>query len=356
MSDRSPVEIAERVDSATFDAWYDERRRRENARSGAFYRNVPTDPPPEDVLFPSSLLSCHRKQYYRERDAPGESRPPYGHFRVGTWVETELVQPFLETAVTARGEYVTNSKGFETAVETTSSSLKLRGSTDPVVTTRDGTIVLPTEVKTVRSYSSRALPRETHRAQLHAYLYALDRTTDASIAAGVLIYVARDTLELRSFVESFDESFWQDRVVPWMRAHRRYRTKPGLPPATPERPQECEWCEFRHRCGKTSLPVEDLASTGFVPTHRYPRASVEFHLQRPDVSLTPTLADTFPDLAASNPVADWVCAACGERVAYGDDRLDRDADDPPSCPSCGSRGDFGQLAGPKPDRLQVVDG
>lgn len=370
MSERSPADLAARVDAARFDAWYRERRRRENARNGRFHRNVPGEPPPEDVLFPSSLLQCHRKQYYRERDAPAERRSPAGHFRFGTWVETTLVLPFLEESVSGSEEYVRNSLGFEARLETPTGPIRLRGSTDPIVTTVDGTIVLPTEVKTVgtlsgserptsqsdRPTSPSDLPKEHHRAQLHAYLRALEVTEETTVSEGLVIYVAKDTLEMQSLLEPFDEEFWRDRVVPWMAAHRRYRSGFGLPPATPEQSWECDYCEFRHRCGKTDLPVANAAPEGFVPTHRYPRTVVEFHLQKPDAALTPTLADAYPDLAAANPVAEWVCGACGERMPYGQADGDGRRGERPACPSCGSDGDFGPLAGPKPDRLPIVEG
>ena len=355
MSERDPSAVADRITPSAFDAWYTKRRRRENARLGKFHRNVPTGPPPEDVVFPSSLLCCHRKQYYREHDAPAERRPPHGHFWVGSNVETEVVLPFLEAAVTETTEYVRNSRGLAAPGETGTDEVRHSGSTDPMLPTSEGRILLPTEVKTVADVGSTSLPREHHRAQLHAYLHGLSASTGESIDAGLIIYLGKSDFSLAPFFETFDEAFWTDRVVPWMEAHRAYRTASGIPPATPEQAWECDRCEFRHRCGKTDGPVSDAGPAGFVPTVRYPRSEVEYLRRDPDVALTPTVAGAYPDLAAGTDVREWACPACGTRVEFGTTDWDGDPENRPVCPSCTSAGEYVPLAGTPPSRQSVID-
>jgi CRISPR/Cas system-associated exonuclease Cas4 (RecB family) len=51
-----------------------------------------------------------------------------------------------------------------------------------------------------------------HKAQLHAYLYALNNEYDHPIPKGLIIYGSRKTLDIRVFQVTFDPRFWQ-RVV-----------------------------------------------------------------------------------------------------------------------------------------------
>jgi CRISPR/Cas system-associated exonuclease Cas4 (RecB family) len=341
-------QLLDRALAADFRGWYRERQRRQRAREGRFEYNGPRDSPPADVHFPHTLLTCHRTQRYDEQNAPAEEPAALGHFRMGTEVETELVLPFLEERV-AGEEYVTNGIGFEATIETDSGRYRLRGRTDPVITTRDGTPRLPTEVKTSEDIETLDAPRETHRAQLHAYLVALSEQYATPVHDGLLLYVSKSTLALRAFHVGFDETFWTDRVVPWLAALTTEREAESLPPASPEQDWECGWCDYRRRCGQTEDPVADAGPVGFVPGHEYPRAAVLDHLQAHEVPLTPTLAARYPDLADTHPTVDWRCPVCGSERPPATGDGDGETGYPPSCPECERDGEYVQMEGPRPD-------
>ncbi|MFB6082213.1 MAG: PD-(D/E)XK nuclease family protein [Halanaeroarchaeum sp.] len=342
--------VRDRLTDADFPRWYRARQERQNARRGKFAWNSPTDPPDPPVHRPHTLLTCHRKQRYREENAPAETALPAGRFWVGSRIEEDLVLEYL-TDVAPEDLLVGNSLWVDAPVSAGETDLRIRGATDPVFATPEGTPVLPTEVKTTSSLEHVDGPDERHRAQLHAYLAGLSATRDVDLEEGVLVYVSRETLDVRVVPVPFDESFWRDRVVPWMTALSGYRESAALPPASPEQDWECDTCEFRARCGRTDDPVSDLGTSGFVPGVVYPRHRVETALAADeDLDLTPTLAATYPDLAAGHSVADWRCEACG--ATHAPDRVDAD-DGPPTCERCASAGRFARLRGPVPDSPPV---
>lgn len=332
--------LLDRAEAADFRTWYRERRRRENARAGNFQYIGPGDPPPADTHYPHTLLTCHRKRHYEEANAPVEDPKPLGYFRMGRDVESELVVPFLEEHVAGPDQRVTRSVGFQTAIETGSGSFRLRGKTDPAITTADGDPLLVTEVKTVGEVD-REEPRETHLAQVHAYLAALaDRLASRQAA---ILYISRTSLELRAFPVRFDEDFWTGRVVPWLQERTAGREDDELPPATPEQEWECTYCSYRRRCGQSDHPAADEASVGFLPRHRYPRAAVEAHLAAHDAPLTPTLAAAYPELAAEHEVAGWDCPACRLSAPFGTLDWDGDPSEPPPCPRCAATDQYVEL-------------
>ncbi len=332
--------VIDRGLTADFRDWYRERRARKRAREGKFEYIGPRDPPPTDVHFPSSLLACQRKRHYREANAPAEEPEPLGHFRIGNEVETALVVPFLEDRVAGPDQAVTNGLGFEEPIETESGTVRLRGKTDPVVTTGDGDPLLVTEVKTISDLDRLDGPREHHRAQVHAYLAALAERLAGSSREALLLYISKATLELRAYRVAFDEAFWTDRVLSWMEARTAARESDSLPAAVAERDGECRYCEFRRRCGQTDYPAANEGPIGFLPRHEYPKGAVREHLEAHGAILTPTLAAAYPTLAKGREVADWACPVCGQNVAYGALDWSGDPVDRPPCPRCSLDGDY----------------
>lgn len=345
-------DIVSRLETHDFRAWYRERERRQNARSGTFYRNTPSPPPEPAVHRPHTLLTCHRKQRYREENAPAEEPKPAGLFWIGSQIEETLVLEYLSSLAPA-DVLVGNSIWMEATVETDGGDLRIRGQTDPVFATGDGTPLLPVEVKTKRSISGVDEPDPHHRAQLHAYLYGLSATRDVDLERGLLLYVGRDDFATTGFEVPFDETFWRERVLSWAAAQTAYRRETGLPPAEPERDWECEVCEFRRRCGRTDGPVVDAGFDAFVPDHRYPRGRVEAALAADDRQLPPALANAYPDLATDAPVSPWQCEACGATTPF--DAIEWAGGELPRCETCADAGRFARLRGPIPSPANVID-
>lgn len=347
------VTLRDLVLDTDFREWYREREHRRNARAGKFSRNTPSEPPAPHVHRPHTLLTCHRKQRYREANAPAEEPTPAGRFWIGTRIEEDLVLEYLSSLAPA-DVLVGNSLWIDATVETAAGELDIRGLTDPVFATRDGLPLLPIEVKTKRSLSNLDEPAARHRAQLHAYIFGLSATRDVDLSRGLVLYVGRDDLDARAFDVPFDETFWEERVLPWLAAQTHYRRESGLPPSVPERDWECDFCEFRHRCGKTDAPVVDAGFDAFVPGHKYPRDRVEAALAAgDDRSLTPTLAATYTDLAPEVAVTPLTCEACGATVPFSG--VDWAGREPPTCDRCAESGRFARLRDPVPKSAPVVD-
>jgi hypothetical protein len=103
-------------------------------------------------------------------------------------------------------------------------------------------------------------------------------------------------------------------------------------------------------------PFEDLAPSGFLPLTGYPRAHVEAYLDAyPDEKLTPTLAETYPDLAAEHGVYNWHCQACSATIPYEQTGWDGTVSNPPQCPECGSNGIPVSIRGPSTEQQQLLE-
>ena len=212
-------ELALRITEATFEEWNAERETRENVRNGTPFFNGPSDERPLERHSPSSLLQCHRKLYYRQLNAPEESADPKGIFWFGTHFEENLIVPFLEHAIARDGEYVQNSIWIDYTVETDAGELRIKGVTDPVLVTRTGISLLPSEIKTKSSVGDLDGPNEHHRAQVHAYLVGLNRKfdLDTSLDSAVIMYGSRETLDGQCFHVDFDREFWEETGDDWHR-------------------------------------------------------------------------------------------------------------------------------------------
>jgi CRISPR-associated exonuclease Cas4 len=309
-----------------YDTYWQHRVETQNEAEGCPERNDPAHIPNDGQISPHTIGTCHRKQLYRRFNAPGEERDPHGIFWQGTQFETEAILPFLEDYHDE--EHVANDLEVDYHPED-NESVRITGTADPTLLDQTGSPVLQTEVK---SQSSGALKKDSpsrhHRLQLTAYMAGL------GIEDGVLAYVDRTTNRVNFLEAPFTTSIYQD-VINWATTHSEHVRSRQLPPQEPEADWECQYCEFRERCGKGDSDGEDLGWQGFVPGIDYPRPKVVEHLNASDgVSLTPTLANEYPDLAADNPVRQWVCDTCEQRFEYGTVGWNGDTSSLPQCPSC----------------------
>lgn len=337
------------ISDAAFASWLDEKNRTENILQGKSFFNGPAKRPDPERHKPSQLLRCPRLAVYRRRNAPKESRAPNGLFWAGSEIEEQIVVPFLQ-AVTPEDIYLQNSMWVdETIDDDVEESLVVRGVTDPVLVTGEAEPLVVTEVKSTTSVEHRSSPSKHHRAQLMSYLYALNQQHDHTIT-GILLYLDRETFELKSFYEEFAPEFWHGEVVPWMVEITGYEQRDELPPASPLYGWECEYCDYRHRCGQTDKQYSDVEARGFLPLTLYPRGQIKDHLAaHDDVALTPTLANHFQVLAEQHEVAPWQCPSCEGTYEWDSVDWDGDVDQPPVCPACTDAGVFVVLRGPRPE-------
>jgi CRISPR/Cas system-associated exonuclease Cas4 (RecB family) len=326
--------VVDRLLNGDFEAWVRERRRADNLRDGRPQFNGPRPAPEPGQHSPSKLLQCHRKTVYQQRNAPAEERQPYGYYFFGSRVEEELLVEFLEDTVGDEA-YVTEAMWIDFAAEADEGDLRFRGQTDPVVVDGEGAPLVPTEVKTSTAVANRDAPSDRHVAQVHAYLRGLSEERGERLTDAVLLYVDRETLELKTFHVEFDAGFWRDRVLDWAATHARYRDDGELPPAVPHAQWECDYCPFRRRCGRADdTEYRDTGPVGFLPLLEYPRGQVEQHVEAHDVRLTPLLARQFEELAAEWGAYDWHCPACGASHARDEVDWNGNPEQPPLCPSC----------------------
>ena len=331
--EQDPTELIEAVSAESFDDWYRERQVRQNIEQGTPYFIGPRSPQPATRHSPSRLLKCHRQTYYQQHNAPEETADPNGIFWVGSRIEEDIIVPYLREAVADENEYVTNSLWIDFYVSTDAGEIRLKGETDPVIVTPDYEPILLTEIKTKDSVEHTTEPSRHHLAQLHAYLKGLSEKYDRNITEGVILYVSRKTLDVKSFHVEFDPWFWSEVVVGWAETNTTYRLRDELPPATPEYDWECKFCAFRERCGKGQSRFRDEDPEGLLPRFdEYPREKVVEYLNADgNARLTPTLANLYPDLATQFPVQPWNCPNCGSEFQWSS--IESSSMEP-LCPAC----------------------
>jgi CRISPR/Cas system-associated exonuclease Cas4 (RecB family) len=343
--------VVNHISNTEFNEWYAEQQFETNILDGKAYFNGPSPAKDPERHTPSKLLQCHRKATYGRQNTPREDTPPEGLFWIGSEFEEEIIVPFLQDIVPDE-LYVQNSLWIDTTIAAGESNVQLRGSTDPAIVTEDAEPVFLTEIKTTTSLDHLSEPKQHHKAQLHAYLYALNDEHDFSITNGLLVYGSRKTLDLKVFPVTFDSEFWET-VVTWMQAQTEYEENEELPPADPERDWECNYCSFKHRCGQTDTPYSDIGTDGFLPMFaEYDRKNVVEYLEaHSDVGakLTPVLAQTYPDLVEHYGAYDWSCPRCSETWAWDAVDWGGDPANPPLCPACAEDGELMTLSGPEPD-------
>lgn len=326
--------LTSRINNDSFQRWYKKKTFEDNIRNGKPYFNGPSRIKPTSQYSPSSLLQCPRKITYSYLNAPEESTDPEGIFWIGSKVETEIIIPYLE-AIVDDGEYVTNSIWIDFSQSTDQGEIQFRGETDPVIVDQNGTPLLVTEIKTKRNVTHLDSPDRNHLAQTHAYMKGLSEKFDQNVTDAVIIYCGRDKFDFNSFHVSFDPLFWSDTIVSWAEKIIKSRVDNELPPAKPIFNWECDFCPFTTRCGQTDSAFEDLGPKGFVPGHWYPKNKVIDHVETyEEVSLTPTLAEAYPDLLEDYEVSNWKCSVCGECFDWREVNWNENTGHQPHCPTC----------------------
>lgn len=312
------TELIECVLNSSFQRWYHAKEFTENIQNGQSYFNRPGSQTPPLRHSPSQLLQCHRKIYYRNWNAPKEVEDPTGIFWTGEHVETELIVPYLRDL--SDEFYVQNSIWVDFTIESNTGDIHIKGETDPVFVDADGTPILLTEIKTKDSIDRISSPSTHHIAQAHSYMYGLTQKFDHRITDALIIYAGRSTLNLKVFHEEFDPVFWRQSVLDWATSQSVFQINEQLPPADPEFGWECQFCSYRHRCGKELDGIgRNSPPRGLLPLREYPERMVVRHLEShrdADLKLTPTVAYQLPQLAKKAGIYDWRCESCNERFDW----------------------------------------
>ena len=350
--------LLSRISAESFDEWYREQERARNIRNGQHYFNYPGRISAPTRHSPSSLLQCQRKTLYKHLNAPEENADPDGIFWFGNRFEEDVIMPYLADAVTQEGAYVCNSLWVDFSVETESGELRVKGETDPVIVDEHSSPLLLLEIKTKRSVEDLNGPNPHHKAQVHAYLHGLAEKHDKYPETAAIIYGSRTTLDIEVFEVEFDPTFWEDTVIKWASRQTAHRAYGDLPPPDPEYDWECEFCSFRERCGQGERECSDGSPIGFLPVYAdYPRQKVLNYLEtHPGAKLTPTLAQTYPDLVDEYEVYRWSCSDCDSTFQWDEINLDLESLRAPKCPECDNTTSRGWLSGPSTSEQSILRG
>lgn len=305
---------------------------------------------------PHTIRQCRRKQWYREQNAPQETAPPDGVFTIGSILEEEFIEPWIEALAVEYGGYVANSLWLESSIETEVGELTLAGSTDPAIVDKNAVPHALTEVKSKSSLSNLDSPSDHHKAQLHAYLYNAREEHDlGDYPQGYIIYIGKKRLDVQVFRVDFDEEFFRQRVLKWCKQMTFCRVEGILPKADPCQSWECKLCEYRGRCGNyggddRNLPWEDIGADGLLPLFDYPvEAVIEYMRSNQNAKLTPTVAHINPGLTEVYDVFDWECQRCMETFTWDSfEEWNGDVENPPWCPHCADDDMHAELSGPLP--------
>lgn len=404
------------ISGRNFEIWHRNHENERNLEEGyGKSRNNPGGSGPDSSHSPSSLMQCHRKIYYRSKNAPREYALPYGTFIIGHFFEEQLVEPWLREHVLDHDEYIGNA-GHVSYTEDTGDDtlLTFAGSHDPAITDVQGRTLALTEVKSTGSdphFLQKV--KKHHKAQAHAYMQGLVEEHDLDDhPPAFIIYVQKESLEVFPFFIEFDQDFWENEVVNWAKQNTGYRRADILPEGKPYMGQdddhtksqtfECDYCDYRNRCGaynhrgdkhryddtianSAQGTFHDQGVVGFLPQKKYPEDAVVGHLAAHDgVKLTPTLAAQHPEFA-KNPsgrlrsriqqrneeqalklkfgtvpkadVHDFHCPNCDSTFPFEEfDWWEGDVDDMPYCDHCqDTKGEYHSLRGPTPDEAGYND-
>lgn len=348
---RGVDELADCLTGQEFAAYRRREEYRDNIREGHPEYNTGGYESEDLRHSPHTLDQCQRKQWYREKNTIQETESPEGIFETGSWIEEDIVAPWLDAVARRTGWYLRNDIWVEATVESDIGDLQLAGKTDPCFVDDASVPMAITEIKSKASLSNLKEPSRQHKAQLHAYLHAAKAHFDLEdYLEGYLIYVGKKRFDVEVFNVEFDPEFFQEFVVEWCESLSWHRIERIMPRAEPCHEWECKLCEYSERCGaedESDGVFEDVPAGDPLPLTKYPReAVIEYLRARNGAKLTPTLAHQYPDLAERHAVHDWHCRECRGQFTWDRCDWDGDVDQPPWCPECiESEGVFSALSG-----------
>lgn len=199
-----------------------------------FYSNQRKDRE-QHHFYISDAGRCGRTIFFRFKKAPGEDMEPrvLRLFDHGNSIHRLIMKPLLAV----RKIHVVASE-----VNIPPQEL-IRGRADAVLS--DGKDLYLLDIKSMNSLVFKNLnqPKEEHINQIQLYLHYLDPKK------GILLYVNKDTQELKEFMVSYDA----ERVQSLLKELSDLKTKIDsniIPPRIPTWPDDwqCQYCQFKEIC------------------------------------------------------------------------------------------------------------
>ena len=193
-----------------------------------------------ELFHPSQLGGCLRAQFYGQFKAPKDGMRSSTDllrsaliFEFGTYVHV-LFQNLCERAgvLTERESAIVNPK------------LRIIGHGDGQLLIDGHKYLL--EIKTVNDRGFAALQgvKDAHKQQIHAYMKAL------KLDAAVVVYINKNTSELREYVVNYHEAYYQEHVAKRITSYFDCVRALRLPAREGESPSRmpCSYCDFRRIC------------------------------------------------------------------------------------------------------------
>jgi len=184
----------------------------------------------------SDLGTCKRYMFYNT--VIGRSEPSLEsmkNFEWGNRVEDVWEQALIEKYNKRLVKNDLEAKIFE-------DGFQIWGYTDPVLLKPDGTIDTIWEVKGATNlWARRASPADSHRAQLHGYMKALDQSE------GKIIYIHPTHFTTKTYEVEFDDEFWAHLLQRLGEAKDLISDK-VLPKPEKDYSPKCKWCDYQDIC------------------------------------------------------------------------------------------------------------
>jgi hypothetical protein len=201
------------VSSEEFKTWLIKYTQQANLDDGYESRNTPDTVTQITAHSPSQTGGCHRKQLYQKAHAPRETPLPHGIFEFGNFFE-QLFERYLRESVVGPQQFVRNPVEISFSID----KHTFQGSTDPVITNKQGTPLLLTECKTTGDISyvqKDGKAKKSHRIQSHIYAMGLKQRYNLDAVPPIyIIYADRSSLETIGFSIEWDPNLW-DNIVAW---------------------------------------------------------------------------------------------------------------------------------------------
>lgn len=198
-----------------------------------------------EFFHPSALGQCQRKIFFDIKNAPRDTAVAsqgddlirsHMTFETGTHIHV-IVQNICESA----GLLVKR----EVAIQ--DEKRKILGHCDSVLKIRGVKYAL--EIKSINSagFQRTTAPKHEHKAQLHAYMRCL------GLKWGIVLYVNKDTGQMKEYVVRFDLAFYMEHVRGRIRTFFKRLRKNTLPPREGTSPSvfPCMFCPFTRICFET---------------------------------------------------------------------------------------------------------
>ncbi len=208
---------------------------------------------PINVIKPSSIGDCMRKQYF---DEAGMGEKPDGKllkiFAHGNFIHDDFIYPIIQEFMKRKKNMaIINEYPLLIKFLYKETVLELKGFIDDLIieTTPDGVIFTPIEAKSIgdRFYRLRE-PDYQHQIQLQMYMEALD------VDEGYVLYVHKATLDSKSFLIKRDKEIFKMLL---RRAEQMFDyKKEGIIPIAEAMinkddfwfKKKCDWCPYLEFC------------------------------------------------------------------------------------------------------------